>query len=524
MEIQLDDRVFSNLILYVFSQNIPGTVRLGQAQFCAVIYFRAADATGEFPFTDPYALNPLSPPYLAQDGHHVYNLSFYSELTVIDDPVRLCFHDPTQELGLALNFETKAQFHEVFDYMQKKLTIRSPGLPGFFQVSRAHPILCSSPRLSVAKREFEDCLLRGDHILTEADLSLDAHSQFLATLTDAIGSGAQSTKNLMSKASPEQIQAAFASRARLIELVRHFSIPHHLKADVWCRLIGLAPLDNVSPDRKRGYITVKQQWQNVTESQLQRSRLLRESFNKCSNYIQSNRQKFVSIVVSDPSVVSVAFNVFMSVLHVYQFIQNHFDVLKDIFRVLLWLFVKDVEKNQAGETVFVSQSHTIFDQETLEVLIFWSILFILEAGETRRLLETPDAKKTQITEFITNFLFLIHPGMFSVLHGAGVRSYDRLIPLLAGHMSSILALCDCFDVWLAAFATPSFLGFTEFMVLSCLFMNFPNMLLLEYSPDQDIVALIEQPFTYVDLPYIETASFVLSERAEGMIEAKLPAG
>jgi hypothetical protein len=52
--------------------------------------------------------------------------------TVIEEPVRLCFHDSTQELGISLNFATQAEVTELFEDLCHEMTIVSPGF--FFQI------------------------------------------------------------------------------------------------------------------------------------------------------------------------------------------------------------------------------------------------------------------------------------------------------------------------------------------------------------------------------------------------------
>jgi hypothetical protein len=254
---------------------------------------------------------------------------------------------------------------------------------------------------------------------------------------------------------------------------------------------------------------------------MQRSRLLRDTFTGCEQYIRAHRQQFISVAVTDPSVVTVAFNVFRSVVQVYHFIQKHFDILKDIFRALLWMFVKDI-KVLGSEVGFVSHTGVVFDRETLEVLIFWSIIFIFEAGETRRLLETSDLKRHTLTQSINDFIFLFHPSMFQVHREIGLKNYDALLPLIAGHLSSQLALCDCVDIWIASFASPSFLEFTEYILIACLFFNFPNVFSIDTLPDQDILPIIEQAFASLELGYLETAAFVFAESSREWIGCPPP--
>jgi hypothetical protein len=205
----------------------------------------------------------------------------------------------------------------------------------------------------------------------------------------------------------------------------------------------------------------------------------------------------------------------MSLLQVFHFLNRHFDCITALFSAVLWMFVVDTDRDGTG---FVDQNRRGYDEETLETLIFWSILYFLEADETKRLLEVTNPAENDCTEIISDFIFLVHSAMFKHLHQIGVRSFDQLIPLITSHMGTLLPLCDCLDLWLAALATPSFLEFTQVMTISCLFFNFPNTTAPAQTADQDLQSMIEKTLEFVDHRYLEMTSFVLVERAAEFIE------
>jgi hypothetical protein len=342
-------------------------------------------------------------------------------------------------------------------------------------------------------------------------------------ITDMIGGSAQSTQHLP-KATMEQVSGAIANgRASVVELLHRCSIPAKLQASVWAFLIGVYPLENVDANIKEKYLVVKRQWVSVTESQLIRSHLLLDDVKRCTQYIDANRQQFISVVVAHPAVLTLAFNIFMAILRVYHFIDKHFDVLKHIFRVFLWMFVEDIDITPT-HCIFVGPGGIRYDQDTLEALMFWSIIYIFEGGETRRLLEISNPADHDTTEAISDFVFLVYPSMFRHLNTIGVKNFDRLIPSIIGHFSTFLPLCDCIDLWLAAAASPSFLDFTQFMLVSCLVLNFPNLFLSHSVPDQDLQPIIEQAFEYIDHRYLERASFILGERAREMVAQRIAQG
>jgi hypothetical protein len=514
-----DARGFPAVALYLSGQPVAlGTAFLTRCPLGAFIYLRDDSAIGPSPFTGPFLCSPLAPPYADSGGHHLIALSFYAELTVIEEPPRLCLHDPTQELGISLNFSTRPEFTAFFEYLQQQMTIVCPNLPGFFEIHRFRRSLPLNENYDYKKKQLKENLLNEPYTRNEG-LLLQGHSQLFRAITDMIGVVGQ---NHMPKATADQVYAAIAtSRDAMVALLQRYCIGDAQKATVWAFLIGLYPLEDFNPQMKEDYLIVKRQWNSATDSQLHRSRILIRDMKNCADYIRANCQQFVSVVVPHRAVLKLAFDVFMSILRIFHFIEKHFRVLKDIFRVFLWMYVEDIISSTAAGTLFLGPNNVKFDEDTLEAIIFWSIVYIFEAGETRRVLEIAASAGHEVTETISDFVLLLHPSMFRHLHQIGVRSFERLAPVLATHLSRFLPLCDCIDVWLAAAASPSFLEFTQFMLISALIFNFPNMFSLDPLPDQDLQPLIEQAFEFIDHRYLASASFVLGVRGKEMAEEKL---
>jgi hypothetical protein len=191
-----------------------------------------------------------------------------------------------------------------------------------------------------------------------------------------------------------------------------------------------------------------------------------------------------------------------------------------LFRVFLWMFVADIAP---GDRVMFRGPHGLeFDEDTLETIIFRSIVYVFEAGETRSLLALAGHADGEITESINDFIFVMHPSMYRHLYQIGVKSFDRLAPFIITHLSCFLPLCDCTDVWLAAAASSSFLEFTQYMLISSMVFSFPNMFSVEPVPDQDLQPIIEQAFDLLDYRYLIVVSFVLSIHGKEMLQEQLP--
>jgi hypothetical protein len=93
----------------------------------------------------------------------------------------------------------------------------------------------------------------------------------------------------------------------------------------------------------------------------------------------------------------------------------------------------------------------------------------------------------------------------------GLKNYDGLLPLLSSYLSSHLALCDCVSIWVAAFASPKFLEFPEYILIARLFFNFSNVFSIDTLPGQDRLPVIDQAFASLELGYLKTAAFILPE-------------
>jgi hypothetical protein len=498
---------FNGVNAYVTGRTqVTGSVSFLRFIYATVIYFREESATSPNPFTDLLAITPLSDPYQILNGHHIFNLSFYSELTIIDGPPRLCFHDPTQELSLSLNFVTKAAFQSLFDFLRYKLSIVVCERPGIFSVRRLHPQLCCDESFRTEKQRRRSSFSSEPVISDSAD-SLAAHGQLLATLTQAIGI---KRDRVMQDATPDEVMAALSSRSQLRTLLAHASVPDRLKWRAWLVLIGLYPVESIGDEFRRQYQSVKLQWKTITKSQFSRGQFFRTTLDGALEFIQINCHAILGIV-DNKAIIGIAQSVLLTIVHLFQSVGKQLDILLDIFKVLLWILVKTVQGG--SEPLFVNGEGVEYNSETLELLLFWSFLFIFEVGETRlSLLEG----KYDPTEEISDFITLVHEPLAQKIFSMG--GYGRLRPVIAGQFSTALPVDKCADVWLAAAAAKSFKDFIQFTLVACLLFNFPMM-----SAETDLQTVIAPTLQLISHRYLEAAAFVLCERAQDMVREHLKA-
>jgi hypothetical protein len=504
-----EERGFDNVEVYLTGRpRVRGTVHFGRVIYATVLYFRESSATVPNPLSSPLVVTPLSEPYQNQDGHHIFNLAFYSELTVIDGPPRLCFHDPTQELGVSLNFPSKVAFQELFNYLQDNLTIISPGLPGFFMIQRLRPPLSRDEHFKSAMQSRRSGLTQAAAARDSYD-SLIAHTKFLERLTPAIG---HTSDGGMRKASAEAVMAALGSRSDLRALLRQFSVPERLQWRAWLSVIGLYPVDSINDELRRQYLVAKQQWATITKSQFARSQIFRRAMSETVDSVRASTAGLLG-VVNDTAIVRVAEAVMLTVVHMFQGLVKHREIVLDILKVVLWILVETVR--HAPDPVFVNKEGIEYDVTTLEILAFWSVIFILEEGETRIGLQETDPKFDP-TEPMADFIMLVHSALAQKIHLLG--GYAPLRSVLAAHFSATLPPAKCTDVWLAASAVGSFRDFTQFMLVSCLLFNFPMI-----SDASDLQKVVQGTAGgLISHTYLEASSFVLCERARDMVREHLP--
>ncbi|OHT11705.1 hypothetical protein TRFO_18765 [Tritrichomonas foetus] len=520
-----DSRTFDNISMYLTGLSaVSGSISLRKMIMTHALYLIEDGIDSPYPFTDCYTLTPLTKPYVCVDGHHIFDLSFYSEITIIEEPARLCFHDPTQELGISLNFKSKDAFHDFFDYLKSQITIISPGLQGFFQIQRFEPPICDEKKLAIKKKK----LFESFHLDSNAnsDVLLKYQSELLARITPP---------NKQVVASEDDLNDAMESQEKMKKFLTKFFIPNERKADVWAFLTGLGPLDTINENRKNEYLALRNQWKSITQSQWRRSKILRDSFNLLNQSIGQNKQKLIT-VVDDPSIIAVVFNVIMSLCHCYNFLSQKHNEQIHLIRVFLFMFVQRTEKtviktetsnsnsnnNQNVKITYYGYRESLsYSSDDLETILFWSMLFILERGEVRRLLELPEKEKGSITAQVNDTIYIVHPLLYELLLKKGVKTFDRLIPLLTMHFSTLLPSCDCTDIWIAATAAPNFFGFIQFMVVSCFFVNFPNIMSLQPQKDQDLMKMIEPIFQVLDHYYLESVAFTLMQKSSELIQEGL---
>lgn len=452
-----------NVVLFFDGHNTPpGAFTIIESGLGAVACLKTTEATGENPcIADPFLMNPLSSPFVERDGWILFSLNYYTDLTVIDDPPRICFHDATQEMGISLNPASAEEFRDLFDNLRKHLDVTPTGLPGFFRINRSASLISGSYEFESNKRSIKQRIENGP---ADADPELAGkHSVLFNTISP------RDTPMVLDP-NEEQLNLAFESIDRMREYIRCNKVPKSRAAEVWCMLVGLGNIETVPESFLTMYRTVRSQWQSRKYSQLKRCAHVVDSMKQLNGVINNFKQKLVT-VVNDVSILQVTFDLVMSISQLYTFCEHNYVMLIYILRVFYAMFVQKLEKSGDGSLSFVVNETITLDRDHFDTILFWSVIYIMEKGEIRNVLTgESNAHLTQITDFLT----AVDPFVLHRLYQSS-RSHDPFDEMqlpVTTYLSSILPLCDCVNLWLVAFSTRYPFEFLNCCIITCFMFSF----------------------------------------------------
>jgi hypothetical protein len=230
--------------------------------------------------------------------------------------------------------------------------------------------------------------------------------------------------------------------------------------------------------------------------------------------MDSKRDNFSKASLGHPSILKIAFDVMTTVVELYRIGRNDLDVVADLMCVLIHMFCARVDK----EGRFLLTTGAVLEVIDLETAVFWSLLFLFEGGEVRKLLELRSGReKVDVTKRIRDFIGSVNPFMAHHLKTAGVASFEGLESLVVGHLSNILSAGDCSDVWMAAISAPHFLDFTEDMISACLLFGFAGLINSSKSEEPNLMDVVKSALGLVRHTYVVAHAFMIGVRAEELI-------
>lgn len=478
-----------------------GTVKLLRYDLSVGLYFKSKKATTPNPFLgDNNLLHPCRSPFLENNGHYLFDLNYYSEVTLVDNPPRVCFHDPSQNPGLSLNFTDTDKYKEFFTYISSAITITSPGLPGFYSVIRFVPPLSSNPKFFTQMASMKKRFLQEEDILDICGIQ----NVIIPMIT-------QFQKPTILK--KEEFDECMKSRDLLVETLQHRLLPMEFKADAWCLLSGMGPIESPIPLVLESYRTCRNIWQTMTESQLRRSSKRQNDIAKITNIVHVNRKNLLT-VVADESILTITFNTLMSLLILYDFLGNHIEQVITLVRIVYYIFIKSVKDGKLYEV----KENVEYDSETMEAVTFWSLIYLLEKCDIKNVLLDSDNKKTRDLDYIGDLCFLIHPHLFKMLQSKGISSFAS-VKLIAGQLySSFLPLNSLTDLIFHAIVSGNVYIYSQTLLLAGVFFNFPNIDQENLSMSQ----LLDQIFKVLNPSFLMNSGYLLMQNVANLIVKYFP--
>lgn len=504
---------FENISMFrPFSSSITGRVSLIKFAMTYALYFIENDVSTPNPFTDPYILNPFSDPYVCNNGHHLLDLKYFSEITIIEEFPRICFHDATQEPGIVFNFQTKEEYRGFLNFLKSNFIMISSTMQGFFMIKHYQPPI------------FDEDFVRSKINDIDSNKNIDAENKQMVFAAHSKIIKEIAPPAINTQSSDSELNQAFKSKSKMAEFLQKYSVPDDRKADVWLFLTDLGPLEKLNEKRLKDYLKLRGQWETFTKSQWDRSSRFREEIEKLSRAINQNKNKL--LMIADSTVIKIVFNVTMSICHLFNTLHSKHSEIIQLIQVFLWMFISpnennDKRKSHSKDQIYHShRKDVVFTADELEGFIFWSLLYLLERCEIRNLLIVPEKDRRLITQPVSDIMNIIHPYLFKLLQIRGASKFEQLTPLLTMCFSTLLTSCNCVDIWLAAISTENPLNFIQSMIVSCLLFNFPNIW-QKSEMKVDLSKLVDQVFLTLDHYYLEGAAFLILKKAKNLAQNSL---
>ena len=137
----MESPAFPGISLYIHGALVAsGSLSITETIFSVIVFLKEEDCKHENPLKyDQFLINPLTDPYIVKDQYHLIDTTFYSDLTIIEQPQRICFLDSTQELGITVHFPDKEIYNDFFSEFCSRVTILSQNTRGIFKICAQYP-------------------------------------------------------------------------------------------------------------------------------------------------------------------------------------------------------------------------------------------------------------------------------------------------------------------------------------------------------------------------------------------------
>ncbi|OHT05633.1 hypothetical protein TRFO_26510 [Tritrichomonas foetus] len=469
------------------------------------LYFRYTNAAAALifiPFHSDHSILDEPEKYesdIFDEPHRIYgdvqvlDLLYYSEFSIIDNPPRICFHDPVKEFGISLNFQNKEEILEAQVKLSRFLTIESPNLPGFFKITRFLP-----PFGFIPKRQRQISFNSAQALTNEEILNVMILFQ-------------QSLK-------PTTLERP------LIDLndpclndkysLAHKLLTHNLYTisvlESWLLLLNLPKIEEFSTNTQK-YLILKAQWEVYTLSQLNRSNETRELISLISKLLLTKAFPKELCNGSDDFIRKFSFSVLMAIGQVDKIYTKpaNMSFFIDILMIILLVVYPINQENNHEKNKVKLKNGKIVDRDTAEAITFWLLLRISLSAEHYRLMPLYSKDKTLVTETLTGFINKIIPSINYFLKD--FPNFSDIADTICCLFSDILISEECIDLCTAALIYGSIHEFSIFFITVCIVFKFGKILECQDKKSLRWKHLIKECIIAKKINFLISATFSLFE-------------
>ena len=376
MDIKYLSKSYPNTTFFMLGSNkATGELRIVQTGFTICIYLKEDSTKSESPhLNNPFFMTPLTEPYILIDGHHYFDLSFYSNFTVMLEPPRFCFHDITGDPGISLNFSDKESYQGFYEEISANMVITELDLPGYYRVLSKMP----APEKGIYMKN-DPNKMAPEYVEIDQNLIAEENKGLIQGLRKQISEEKEKSKETSDNV---HFNEALKSDLKIREYALRHKIPQEYKAIVWSRIANIGNLPDINPYVFESFRRVKLQWQSVFRSQELRCNEFVSHRNSIWKHILEEKQRFY-VVIPNKQVLNLSFNIMMTVCQMFHELENRHKEIMSILRAFIAMYTRSVVLNNNGNYIYCINENLYMEQEKLEAAIFWSILIIITQGEAK---------------------------------------------------------------------------------------------------------------------------------------------
>ena len=444
-----------------------------------------------------YESNPLNEEISIVNDNIIIDLLFYTEFSIMKNPIRVNFADTTKEYGICITFNDFETQNNFFLFLKSYLTVELPRLPGFFRITRFLPPFSSqvlkTRRNSVSQHIDMPDISDDDklNLLISFQQSLTPHYKFFK---------------------PNRPFCDETAKLNTVDEIKstlmNFTLRPEMVFGVWLKLLYLPQIEDFKTKLMGQYLTVKKQWLSLNESQIKRSTWMLENIKA----VEKATYDFESPHAVPRKLSQCVFNILMTIGHVDS---NYYNFLDKIVHIMQVIFYKAKPVFNKDGTVVI-EGNTV-ETEHFESIVFWILLKLLMRGELSRLFPISVEAPQIVFEPISFFLERTCPHLLNLLGEFGFFDLTEVVPYVLDLFSSFFEYEETVELWTAAMCSSSLFEFFISFIICCLAFNAQSLLYDDRSIGIKWVELIKLPIDQFGLKFLISAAMQLNNSLRDLI-------